>query len=510
MQFQKHTQLLFLLILMSCYKILAYNNTYSNLENKNKLATLHAFLIIVDDYVEADNNEIAESVKKDYGTVSTFLERLADRNIVNVNKKVLMGKNTSKYKVINLLKNINAGENDILFFYFSGHGGLIEGSKNVMFTREGDYIERHEIENIFSAVNARFKIVISDACSNSIDGVPVFRRFATHDSYDGRFDNIYKELFYKYKGLLSVSASSPGEYAWSDDYDGGYFTHNFFKELLIIKPNPEWNKLFESSKNKTMQMFKLISADERKRLLDEEGISNQTPIAYSLPQKSSTSNTVISNNVISNNNSNTELVKNEIKNNTNQSIVFALDYNTDINNWKEELYKENEISAGQTIKVNKEVVISFNNRDDNYYYILDGGSFYFSNDGNTFNLFTEKIEYDDEPTLKQNIIGVWKWELVDVIYNITFSADNTYSITDSNSEELEWGTWNLTIDEYNNNFISFNLETEESADKYTYQINIFDYETLQLLIQNAEITGEYYSAEDFNEEDSNVMLYKIE
>lgn len=503
-------------------ELLANHSPNSGLqeENNQNTPTLHAFLIIVDDYIDADNNGISESVKKDYGTVSTFLERLTDRNIVNLNKKVLMGKNTSKYQVLDLLSNISAGENDILFFYFSGHGGLIEGTKNVMFTREGNYIERSEIEDIFSTVSARFKVVISDACSNSIDGVPVFRRFETHGSYDGRFDDIYKELLYNYKGLLSVSASSPGEYAWSDDYDGGYFTHNFFKELLITKPNSEWSKMFETSKNKTMQMFRLISAEERQRLLSEEGIANQTPIAYSLPQKSTASNTVnnniseitnnTNNNVVSNNTTNTDIIKNEIKNNTNQTIVFALDYNADINNWKEELYKEEEIYAGQTMNVSNEVVISFNNGKENYYYILDGGTFYFSDDGYTFNLFIDEIGAEEKTDFNENLIGKWKWELADAIFNISFLDDNTYSITDTNSEIIEWGNWNITVDTNNNSLLSFSIENEESTDRYTYQINVFDTETLQLIIKEAEIAGEYYSAQDFNEEDSNIMIYKTD
>ena len=132
--------------------------------------TMKAVLIICDDYISAENNAIADGVKRDKAIVEKFLDRLIERKIVTVEKTVLQGKKATTANVKKTLASLKVGKNDILFVYFSGHGGM-ENNKTFLFFCDDESIARDELEKIVSGKNARLSFLISDACSSSIDSV---------------------------------------------------------------------------------------------------------------------------------------------------------------------------------------------------------------------------------------------------------------------------------------------------------------------------------------------------
>ena len=56
------------------------------------MLTMKAVLVICDDYISAENNSIADGVKRDRDIVEKFLDRIKERKIVKVEKTVLNGK----------------------------------------------------------------------------------------------------------------------------------------------------------------------------------------------------------------------------------------------------------------------------------------------------------------------------------------------------------------------------------------------------------------------------------
>lgn len=201
--------------------------------SQDAVPVMKAIIVIVDDYVEKANNNISKSVKKDYATVSKFLEVLNTKNIVKVEKQVIMGKEATLTNVNKAISSLSCGPNDILFFYFSGHGGMRGGKRTILFLRnEDDELYRDELENKFTNKQAKFKIIITDACSSPVDGIRFSSRSykAKGSANNPQIDAIYRKLFTGYTGMMSISASSPDEYAWSDDETGGYFTNYFINE----------------------------------------------------------------------------------------------------------------------------------------------------------------------------------------------------------------------------------------------------------------------------------------
>ena len=125
-----------------------------------QLLTMKAVLIICDDYISAENNAIADGVKRDRAIVEKFLDRLKERKIVKVETTVLNGKKASTVNVKRTIGNLKTGNNDILMVYFSGHGGM-EKNKTFLFFTDDESISRDELESIIKNKNTIENITVS-------------------------------------------------------------------------------------------------------------------------------------------------------------------------------------------------------------------------------------------------------------------------------------------------------------------------------------------------------------
>jgi hypothetical protein len=162
---------------------------------------------------------------------------------------------------------------------------------------------------------------------------------AAKDAQEGKYDAYYKSLFWNYEGTMHLSASSDGEFAWSDDYYGGYFTYYFVKEGIIKNPSMRWEDVFKGAKDKTLQAFNRIPATERSTLA-KSGIKSQTPKSYAMPSlkkgttaattPTKTTPTVTPTATKPSNCQGSILIRNA----SGKAISVTLDYNKDNETWK--------------------------------------------------------------------------------------------------------------------------------------------------------------------------------
>jgi len=245
--------------------------------------TMKAVLVICDDYVSAENNQIADGVKRDKAIVQKFLDRIKARGIVNVEASVLDGKNASSTNFRTAMKNLKVGSNDLLFFYFSGHGGMEKGKTFLYFTDE-EAVSRDELVQLVQGKKARFSIMFTDACSSSIESVSApkslkggFKKGMSDDA----FDPVFKELLYNYRGFMHMSAAKEGQYATGTD-TGGIFTIAMVNELLMFPPSPDWNKLAAEAATRTDAKYKKINQYSKGESGSEQ--ESQNPQVYSYPK----------------------------------------------------------------------------------------------------------------------------------------------------------------------------------------------------------------------------------
>ncbi len=513
------------------------------IENQPKrVVTFKALLVICDNYVSPDNNAIAQSVRVDMGTVTQMLNTLEKRNIVKVEKTILQGSKATLANIRSAMRNLNAGSDDIIFFYFSGHGGMEKG-KTFLFSADEQNLQRSEIEAAFKAQTARLKMIVTDACSNSIDGLAATRSLSKSntDIDAGIHDNIYKDLFLNHKGMMHLSASTEGEYAWSNDNFGGFFTYHFIKEGLIKKPMNNWQAIFQNAKDKTSQMFMRMPAEQRSQLA-KEGINNQTAKAFAMPSLNNS-------NPANNTNNQTEVTaantiinevfnferkgKITIENYASTPINFFLDNNRANETWSQANLKRMSVAAGKSIILNQGyAVVCFKSDGKDIYYSLENdgtakatGNYFFATDENSaLDLFyrDDTINAQNFHTVAQTdyqkllMSGKWEWEDVATKENVitTFSRNNTF--TDQYPQESSSGTWKIAREKFEGKdytILTFVVKEDNGVEleiDYAVMLEEEYSDEIQLVFITAYEDGaemDYKEAEQYFE--PTIMMYKV-
>lgn len=478
---------------------------------------IRAILVICDHYATPENNSIAQQVRVDLGTVSQMLDILQKRNIANVEKTVLQGTNAKMTNILETLNNIKTGKDDIIFYYFSGHG-LMKNDKTYMLTADEKDLARDQVVSIIGSKNARLKMLISDCCSNSVDDIPVAKSInrSAQKIEAGEFDPIYKDLFLGYEGTMHLNAATEGEKAYTDLIHGGFFTYHLFKEGLIKKPTNNWTEIFNNARIKTSQMFMSVDADTKAGLA-KEGIVSQTAKAYSMPKpKGLGKNPVLPKTP-------NLTPKINIYNYSSYDLPIFLDNNKPGMEWDESNTKPMVIKAGTSITINQiQVKVGYEFDDRDYYFDLEVGDYFLALD----ELGSCEMFIKDEHINESNfssvaitdfntlLLGKWEWDDIEDEVLTTFSTDG---FTDEYPEEADnnQGTWEVRkeeTNEYEFYYLTLTYADDESSLVLDYLID-YDEEfpdEIHLTFVSAfrdEVEISYEEAEEFLA--PSIVMYKV-
>ena len=182
--------------------------------------------------------------------------------------------------MLNIIKNTEVAPNDILLVYFSGHGAVTGRSMDqVLYPCVGPEIYREELDNSILDKNAKFKILITDACSVSLEGFSVPPpKFKSSGNY--AIDNL--KILLSYEGYLSITAASQGEVAFGPD-TGGFFTSSLVKDVLLSNPPNNWQDVIDETTNIVNSLYRELPGYLRAENRELYGQTNQNPQIYSLP-----------------------------------------------------------------------------------------------------------------------------------------------------------------------------------------------------------------------------------
>lgn len=237
---------------------------------------IHALLVIRND--EAD---IGISVDIDRKRVENMLTDIQGKNVCRVSKRVLNGNQNmaTADRMKRWIKNVRPGSDDVIFVYYSGHGAMVDG-ETFIGTQGGILYRKELVKFMKEAPDCRLKILITDACSSNVN--------VSNPSLNPDLRSTLKNLFVEHKGFLHLTAASEGEYAWSNDRRGGWFTSSLI-ETIYQFPDPNgdnfvsWEEVFKATKKKTQDLFdrayQNFDAERRADLLTR-GITSQTPRYY--------------------------------------------------------------------------------------------------------------------------------------------------------------------------------------------------------------------------------------
>ena len=205
-------------------------------------ATLH-MICVIDRY-----SNIAQSCQKDFENVKQFFTDVA--NDLKIPVKVY-DVEFSVAKSKEFISDFNCGTDDIVFFYYSGHGFRYDDQDIVwpylsMCRDQSESIQQCSLSLnwIYQEIekkNPRLTISIGDCCNNLIGinepkmNLTRSMSFRAQHTPEG-----YKKLFLDSKGSIVVSGSIPGQYSLGTE-DGGIFTNSLIDVLRNSRENSSVN-----------------------------------------------------------------------------------------------------------------------------------------------------------------------------------------------------------------------------------------------------------------------------
>lgn len=250
------------------------------LSKPESVARTKLILLIAANTIDAT---IGNGCKEDMNSMRELFTKLSLEMDFNFIELIIQGEDYGKENILGAIDLLTPGNNDIVVFYYSGHGFSYEKDAEKKYPQidlrshpasdKIDVVNAHteNLSDIFELIKqkgARLNIVIGDCCNNLID----FKRKSK-----GGNSALLKEkkepviinkksgeaLFCDYTASILVAAASKGEYAVSDDDLGSLFTYNFSESLKRIMKNDidknvglPWGMLLEETTDKAFDLSK--------------------------------------------------------------------------------------------------------------------------------------------------------------------------------------------------------------------------------------------------------------
>ncbi len=204
----------------------------------------------------------------------TFKDVASYLGITKMDTVIISGANYNKEEVGKAIDRIKPNKNDIVIFYYSGHGYRVQGDGHKFPWMDLRYkpgqrymIETLNIEDIYTKIvakPARLNLVISDCCNSDVQFT---NAIGSKPSSSGNSkglnlpneDNCRKLFLNKTRASYLFTAADYGQRATSNNNFGGFFTFFFIAwmeyntSVLGKKEQVSWDDVFENAYKKTVE-----------------------------------------------------------------------------------------------------------------------------------------------------------------------------------------------------------------------------------------------------------------
>jgi hypothetical protein len=202
-------------------------------------ATFHAIIAVDTDA----GGEVADALRSDLNNVNALVDTIANQTGLILRKHVLSGSHATVAHIQHTIDTMDVGPDDVLLFYFSGHGGRLSNTSSQwpeMFLRDS----RVNLTDIFSRLRhkgGRLVLALGDACNINLDSSTRRVNQRSVDYRGKRVSEGFRKLFLETRAAIIASSSVPGEVAYAPS-DGSVFTTQFLQALSqkVSGNNPDW------------------------------------------------------------------------------------------------------------------------------------------------------------------------------------------------------------------------------------------------------------------------------
>lgn len=226
-----------------------------------KCQKLHA--IVVSD---TEDSQIDAACFKDKEVVGAELTTISQVLGVSLKLTEIFGEEFKVQRIINSINNIRCSKNDVIFFYYSGHGARSRSGNskwpqmsinlNDIDNRSSYYLPLSKVIKLIKQKSPGLMIVIADCCNNVSDVVlpDVISKGQTTVKDNVKLVEVYKNLFLLPKGEVVVSSSMAGEYSIAYKDQASLFTSKYFRSIAdALNGNilANWNSVLDNARSLT-------------------------------------------------------------------------------------------------------------------------------------------------------------------------------------------------------------------------------------------------------------------
>lgn len=203
---------------------------------------------------------------------------------------VKTGQECTKGNLINIINGLNSKNNDIIFFYYSGHGTHSAQQMNEKYPQmcmkynsiqdQKEFMSVKATEELIDKKPAHLRFIITDCCNNVVQSVMPRGYIDAQKGPTSESEmNItaLKKLFLNTDGKVKATSSKITQTSGGSEYDGGVFTSNFLDVLVGAeygKIEADWNKVFSVTRSIVMKR----TDNEQEPVFDiMTSVNNYTP-----------------------------------------------------------------------------------------------------------------------------------------------------------------------------------------------------------------------------------------
>ena len=231
-----------------------------------KAQTLHGIV-----FCNTTDHKIGESVAVDNDRAINEIDEIAGYIGFDAKLYVYSGTDCTKQNLIKVLNELYCKPNDLVIFYYSGHGVHPQGGFDDKFPQmcmnsnfESNFVPVRVVNEMLAKKKPRLRVILTDCCNNineqvTVKGMTGAKGITVVKSAD---QINYRKLFADAKGYVMATSSKLGQTSGCATYDdsseaGGFFSVCFFERLYKdckSSASPTWNSLLSSTKNETVNM----------------------------------------------------------------------------------------------------------------------------------------------------------------------------------------------------------------------------------------------------------------
>lgn len=190
---------------------------------------------------------------------------------------LLAGDKTLGKKLLKAVKNLRAENEDVILFYFSGHGYRTSTNSNspwpyLDFPAEHSGICFKGIIDALRAKQARLAIVMADCCNWAIpDGFapPLLKGKKVQIISSRQLKENYRKLFCQTAGVIAVVSAQPGEASYCGQ-NGSFYTLAFLNslcEVIETDKHVKWQKVFDGTGDGLQQFLNPYNLKQKPHVL---------------------------------------------------------------------------------------------------------------------------------------------------------------------------------------------------------------------------------------------------